>query len=194
MLFQNQRTSFAAAAAVLFRSTVSRRHGVHGNLDGALGFERHVSMAPSFRQMASPFDAATCMYYTGIDPFSKQEVYVARNLRDRKLQRALLQFFKPDNYFEVRMAREQAGRSDLIGGGCDALIPARPPKGAIEERRRQANNAAKADHYHAVANPGKGEPIGERGLPNQGYRPGRKTVRRQEKNCKQKSGGSDRRA
>jgi hypothetical protein len=35
------------------------------------------------------------MCYNGIDPFSKQEVYVARNLRDRKLQRALLQFFKP---------------------------------------------------------------------------------------------------
>jgi hypothetical protein len=37
------------------------------------------------------------MYYTGIDPFSKQEVYVARPLRDRKLQRALMQFFKPEN-------------------------------------------------------------------------------------------------
>ena len=48
--------------------------------------------------------------------------------RDRKLQRALLQFFKPDNYFEVRKALEQAGRTDLIGGGCDALIPAHPPK------------------------------------------------------------------
>jgi radical SAM superfamily enzyme YgiQ (UPF0313 family) len=53
-------------------------------------------------QGAKALDVATCMYYTGIDPFSKQEVYVARNLRDRKLQRALLQFFKPDNYFEVR--------------------------------------------------------------------------------------------
>src|SRR6266487_6039219 len=37
----------------------------------------------------APFDIATCMYHTGIDPFSKQEVYVARHLRDRKLQRAL---------------------------------------------------------------------------------------------------------
>jgi hypothetical protein len=120
------------------------------------------------------------MYYTGIDPFSKHEVYAARNLRDRKLQRALLQFFKPDNYFEVRKALEQAGRTDLIGGGCDALIPAYPPKGAIEERRRRANDAAKGDHYHAVANPAKGEPAGERGLPNQGYRPGRKTGRRQQ--------------
>jgi hypothetical protein len=44
------------------------------------------------------------MYYTGIDPFSKEEVYVARHLRDRKLQRALMQFFKPVNWFTVREA------------------------------------------------------------------------------------------
>jgi Domain of unknown function (DUF3362) len=87
-----------------------------------------------------------------------------------------LQFFKPENYFEVRKALEQAGRTDLIGGGCDALIPAHPPKGAIEERRRRANDAAKGDHYHAVANPAKGEPAGERGL-NKGYRPGRKSAK-----------------
>ncbi len=49
------------------------------------------------------------MYYTGIDPFTKEEVYVARNLHDRKLQRALMQFFKPENYFEVRKA-SGAGR------------------------------------------------------------------------------------
>ena len=127
----------------------------------------------------APFDIATCMYYTGIDPFTKQEVYVASNLRDRKMQRALMQFFKPENYFEVREALDQAGRADLIGGGCDCLIPAQPPKEAIEARRRRANEAAEGDHYHTVANPAKGEPAGERGLPNQGYRPGRKTARRQ---------------
>src|SRR5690606_41960053 len=42
----------------------------------------------------APFDVATCMYYTGLDPFTGEEVYIARHLRDRKLQRALLQFFK----------------------------------------------------------------------------------------------------
>jgi hypothetical protein len=45
--------------------------------------------------MRLPGGAATFMYYTGIDPFSEQEVYIASNLRDRKLQRALVQFFKP---------------------------------------------------------------------------------------------------
>jgi len=130
------------------------------------------------------------MYYTDIDPLSKQEVYVARNLRDRKLQRALLQFFKPDNYFEVRKALEQAGRADLIGGGCDALIPAQPPKEAVEARRRRANDP---DHYHTVANPEKGEQPGERGagpVKTKGYRPGRKGARRQDRRTKHKGGDS----
>ncbi|HJT78500.1 MAG TPA: DUF3362 domain-containing protein [Gemmataceae bacterium] len=142
-------------------------------------------------QSDKPFDVATCMYYTGIDPFTKQEVYVARQLRDRKLQRALMQFFKPENYFLVREALIQAGRPDLIGGGCDCLIPAQPPKEAIEARRRQAN--APGDHYHSVANPARGEPVGERGLPNQGYRPGRKSARRQDTKHHRKRGGSGRR-
>ncbi len=47
---------------------------------------------------------------------------------------------------------------------------------AIEARRQQANGNAEGDHYHSIANPAKGEPVGERGLPNQGYRPGRKTA------------------
>jgi hypothetical protein len=105
------------------------------------------------------------VYYTGVDPFSKQEVYVARNLRDRKLQRTLLQLFKPDIYFEVRKALEQAGRTDLIGGSY-AQIPAHPPYEVIEKRNRRANDATKGDRYHTVAIPAKGEPAGERGLPN----------------------------
>lgn len=120
-----------------------------------------------FMQIAR--DVATCMYYTGVDPFTKQEVYIAKGLRDRKMQRALMQFFKPENWFTVREALIQAGRQDLIGSGCDCLIPAQPPKEAIEVRRRRADDA---EHYHSVANPAKGEKPGERGLPNTGCRPG----------------------
>ncbi|CAN5659801.1 YgiQ family radical SAM protein [soil metagenome] len=138
----------------------------------------------------APFDIATCMYYTGIDPFTGEEVHVSRHLRDRKLQRALLQFFKPENYFMVREALFKAGRQDLIGSGCDCLIPSNPPKAAIEARQRRANDAAEGDHYHTMANPAKGEPVGERGLPNQGYRPGRKMARRQDKKRKRNGGGS----
>jgi uncharacterized radical SAM protein YgiQ len=120
----------------------------------------------------APFDIATCMFYTGIDPFTKQEVYVARHLRDRKLQRALMQFFKPENYFEVRKALEQAGRTDLIGSGCDCLIPAQPPKEALRARRDQANEAARGDYVHTVPNPNKRK---------KGYRPGRRSASRRER-------------
>src|SRR5262245_5887732 len=123
------------------------------------------------------------MYYTGLDPMTKKPVRVATAMRDRKAQRALMQFFKPENYFTVREALIQAGRQDLIGNGCDCLIPANPPKEAIEARRRKANQAS--DHYHTVANPAKGESPGERGatpLTSTGYRPSRKSrARRQGK-------------
>jgi hypothetical protein len=125
-------------------------------------------------------DIATCMYYAGIDPFTKKPVQTAKNLTDRKMQRALMQCFTPENYFEVREALIKAGRADLIGG-CEGLIPADPPKDAIEAKRRQANDAFRGDHYHRVANPAKGEKPGERGAepPKTGYRPDRKTARRQ---------------
>ena len=132
----------------------------------------------------APFDIATCMYYTGIDPFTKKPVTIAKGLRDRKLQRALMQFFKPQNYFEVREALTQAKRTDLIGG-CEGLIPAEPPKEAIEARRQQANAATRNDYTHSVANPAAGEVAGERPVPpqvsNRGYRPQRATQKRQVK-------------
>ncbi len=96
------------------------------------------------------------------------------------MQRALMQFFKPENYFTVREALIQAGRADLIGG-CEGLIPENPPKEAIEARRRQANQGE--DHYHTVANPAKGEKPGERGAgppKPTGYRPGRKSQHRRQ--------------
>ena len=141
-------------------------------------------------------DIATVLYYTGIDRFTKKEVYVAKGLRDRKMQRALTQFFKPENWFTVREALIEAGRQDLIGNGCDCLIPAQPPKEALEKRRRQANEAVQGDsdddHYHTVANPAKGERPGERGagpIKPTGYRPGRKSAKRRQ--GKKNGGGSD---
>ena len=67
-------------------------------------------------QSDGPFDTATCVYYAGVDPITRKPVTVARGLNDRKLQRALMQFFKPENSFEVREALAQSGRADLIGG------------------------------------------------------------------------------
>ncbi|WZO99764.1 YgiQ family radical SAM protein [Isosphaeraceae bacterium EP7] len=120
----------------------------------------------------APFDIATCMYHTGLDPFTGEEVYTAKHLKDRKLQRALLQFFKPENYFEVRDALMKAGRSDLIGAGCDALIPAQPPQAAVRARMIKANKAlGEGKFVHQIPNSES----------SKGYRPGRKTARRQDK-------------
>lgn len=98
----------------------------------------------------APFDVATAMYYTGIDPFTKKPVHIAKQLKDRKLQRALLQFFKPENYFEVREALYRTGRQDLIGDGCDALIPSKPPKEAIMRRRQDANARFDGKYVHTI--------------------------------------------
>ncbi len=109
-----------------------------------------------------------------------------------------MQFFKPDNYFTARDALIQAGRQDLIGSGCDCLIPAQPPREAIEARRRRANQSARGeevegDHYHTVANQSRGEKPGERGLQQheqkKGYSPGRKSHQRQQQ-MKRKDGSS----
>ncbi|MBI5630756.1 MAG: YgiQ family radical SAM protein [Elusimicrobia bacterium] len=110
----------------------------------------------------APFDVATAMYYTGKDPETGAALPIARGLRDRRLQRALLQFFKPENYFEVREALLKAGRRDLIGPGCDCLIPGRPPAAALLERRRRAQKEV-GEHVHRI--------------PSAGYRPKRPSAR-----------------
>lgn len=130
----------------------------------------------------SPFDIAACMYYTGLDPMTMRPVYTAQHLRDRKLQRALLQFFKPENYFEVRRALEQAGRQDLIGDGCDCLIGTRPPKEALDKRRTEANREAReqreGDHIRGTPKPdGAKKPNSQQ----TGYRPHRKSQQRRER-------------
>ncbi len=88
----------------------------------------------------APMDIATCMYWTGLDPISMQPVDTVRKLKDREVQRALMQYFKPENWFTVRKALLDAGRKDLIGDGKQCLIPASPPKSAIAARRAAAND------------------------------------------------------
>jgi uncharacterized radical SAM protein YgiQ len=120
----------------------------------------------------APMDVATAMYYTGLDPFTKKKVYVAQHLRDRKLQRALLQFFKPENYFEVRTALLKAGRGDLIGSGCDCLIPSNPPREAILHRRKQASTRFPGEYVHTIPGVKKKKNKKEsRHQPGPGYRP-----------------------
>lgn len=70
----------------------------------------------------TPGSVSTCMYYTGLDPFTLKPVYTAKTREERAMQRALFQFNKPENYPLVKKALIKAGREDLIGPGQKCLI------------------------------------------------------------------------
>ena len=71
----------------------------------------------------TPGILSTAMYWTGLDPLTGKKVYVARGARERAMQRALLQYRKPEHRELIREALLQAGRGDLIGPGKKCLIP-----------------------------------------------------------------------
>lgn len=77
----------------------------------------------------TPGTISTCMFYTEIDPFTMNKVYVPKGAHEKAMQRALLQYKNPDNYKLVYEALNKAGRTDLIGYQSRCLI--RPPKGDI---------------------------------------------------------------
>ncbi|MCY6483180.1 YgiQ family radical SAM protein [Clostridium aestuarii] len=76
----------------------------------------------------TPGSLSTAMYYTGINPLTGESVYVPKTFEEKSMQRALLQFSKPENYNLVKKALIKTNREDLIGFGKDCLIPPRPPK------------------------------------------------------------------
>lgn len=80
--------------------------------------------------LPSPMALATAMYHSGKNPLRKvtydsPEVFVARALRDRRLQKAFLRYHDPANWPVLRAALIKMGRGDLIGRGKDRLIPQR---------------------------------------------------------------------
>ncbi|MEM9694578.1 MAG: YgiQ family radical SAM protein [Myxococcota bacterium] len=79
----------------------------------------------------TPMSMATCMYYTGLDPFSGEPVYTAKTLRDKRLQKALLLYWDPSHHDEAREALRKAGRADLIGSGARCLVPPARGRGAL---------------------------------------------------------------
>ncbi|MBI9103535.1 MAG: YgiQ family radical SAM protein [Spirochaetales bacterium] len=70
----------------------------------------------------TPGTRSTCMYYTGLDPLTMEEVYVPRTPEEKAMQRALIHFHKPENFNMARKALIKAGREDLIGGN-NGLVP-----------------------------------------------------------------------
>ena len=70
----------------------------------------------------TPMTVATCMYYTGLDPFTGKKMYVAKNKKEKAMQRALMHYRSPANYELVYEALEKAGRLDLVGNAHNCLI------------------------------------------------------------------------
>ncbi|MFV0413057.1 MAG: DUF3362 domain-containing protein, partial [Oscillospiraceae bacterium] len=102
----------------------------------------------------TPGTVATCMYYTGLDPFTMKEVYVARTPEEKATQRALLQYFTPKNGEKIKRALAACGRQDL----ARKLLPG-----------VQLPQGAKAPQKQAVQNKGGRPPKGRAaGVPPRG--------------------------
>jgi len=117
----------------------------------------------------APMDIATCMFHTGIDPETGEAVQVAKRPSDRALQRALLQFFLPENYFEVKKALERAGREDLIGDGPECLIAAQPSPQARAARNAKQTQRRRVDENGAPPADAP-KPLDDGPKPRAGYR------------------------
>lgn len=90
----------------------------------------------------TPGTISTAMFYTGLNPYTMEPIYVPRTPEDKAMQRALLQYFKPENRRIVEKALIMAKRRDLIGYGKECLIPPSAPAAG----QRGGRSAAKSAH------------------------------------------------
>ena len=92
----------------------------------------------------TPGTISTAMFYTGLDPYTMEPVFVPRTAEDKAMQRALLQYFKPENKRLVEKALIMAKRRDLIGFGKECLItPTEQNSGAKHTSAERRNNGRK---------------------------------------------------
>ncbi len=89
----------------------------------------------------TPGTISTCMFYTGLDPYTMEPVYVPRSPKEKAEQRAMLQYFRPENRALVLEALKRAGRTDLIGTGPGCLVA--PARGGIESPRMTGGGSSK---------------------------------------------------
>ncbi len=83
----------------------------------------------------TPGTPSTCMFYTGLDPADMKTVFVPKSPEEKRLQRALLQYYKPENRSTIIEALKKAGREDLIGTGEGCLVA--PDRGQVAEKQRE---------------------------------------------------------
>lgn len=95
----------------------------------------------------TPGTISTCMFYTGIDPYTMQEVYVPKTEEEKSMQRALLQYFIPENKQKVIKALIKAGRKDLIGYDSKCLV-----QPMSNQNNYKGNNKGQKSSYNSNKN------------------------------------------
>lgn len=95
----------------------------------------------------TPGTISTCMFYTGIDPYTMKEVYVPKTEEEKSMQRALLQYFIPENKQKVIKALIKAGRKDLIGYDSKCLVQPMSNQNNYKE-----NNKGQKSSYNSNKN------------------------------------------
>ena len=115
----------------------------------------------------TPGTLSTCMYYTGLDPRTLEPVYIPKSAHEKAMQRALLQWKRPDKRPLVEEALHRTGRTDLIGYGPQCLL--RPERPHREGHPAPAKAPQRAGKSHA-----KGAPSSPRNRQKPSGRPGKK--------------------
>jgi len=92
----------------------------------------------------TPGTLSTCMYYTGIDPRTMQPVFVPTNPHDKAMQRALMQWKRPEKRPLVLEALHRAHREDLIGFGKHCLVRPNGPQGGQSRSNGPERDKGKA--------------------------------------------------
>ena len=98
----------------------------------------------------TPGTISTCMFYTGLDPYTLKEVFIPKDPQEKAMQRALLQYFKKENRDIIEKALIKAGRRDLIGNSPDCLIKpsANYNKGNYNGNKGKNNRQAKSNKIY----------------------------------------------
>lgn len=89
----------------------------------------------------TPGTISTCMYYTELDPYTMEKVYVPKTPKDKAMQRALLQYYLPKNRELVLEALKRAGRYDLIGNGKGCLVAPDANNNIKNNSKRDSRNS-----------------------------------------------------
>ena len=91
----------------------------------------------------TPGTISTAMFYTELDPYTLEPVYVPKSEREKSMQRALLQYFIPENKQKVIQALTLAGRRDLIGNGKNCLVTPSAGHKATPDKKAKKNKFAR---------------------------------------------------